>query len=384
MSGLPVIAVVFGTRPEAVKMAPVVWALRAAAAVRVSVCVTGQHRSMLDQILQPFGLVPDVDLDVMEPNQSLSGLTARAVTRLDRFLTEQRPDLLLVQGDTTTAFAAALAAFYQRVPVGHVEAGLRTGDLNSPWPEEANRVLVSRLATLHFAPTPRARDTLLREGVSPDRIFLTGNTVVDALLRVVREVDRDPPPVPGLPAGLLNGFHQIVLITGHRRENFGPGLEAVCHSIAELSLRFRDTHFVYPVHLNPNVREPVNRLLRPAERPNVHLIDPLPYREFIELFRKSWLVMSDSGGVQEEAPTLGKPVLLMRDTTERPEAVEAGAVQLVGTHFDKIVAAASRLLTDPVAYREMTGIKNPYGDGRAGERIAQLCGQFLSSASGLS
>lgn len=376
------VAVVFGTRPEAIKMAPVVRALSATARLRVVVCTTGQHRQMLDQILDTFAITPDADLDVMEPGQTLAGLTARAVTRLDRFLADRRPDLLLVQGDTTTAFAAALTAFYHRVPVGHVEAGLRTGNLYSPWPEEANRVLVSRLAALHFAPTAAARANLLAEQVPAERIHLTGNTVIDALLYTVRQVEDNPPAIPELPAELVNGTDRVVLITGHRRENFGHGFEAICRAIAELARRFPDTQFVYPVHLNPNVREPVNRVLGRSDLPNVRLIEPLAYREFIALFRRASVVLSDSGGVQEEAPSLGKPVLLMRDTTERPEAVTAGAVRLVGTDFDRIVGETSRLLTDPAAYRSMTGVANPYGDGRAGERIALACARFLEPPAG--
>ncbi len=374
----PSVAVVFGTRPEAIKMAPVVRALRADSRLRTLVCVTGQHRQMLDQVLATFAVTPDADLDVMEPGQTLAGLTARAVTRLDHFLADRRPDLVLVQGDTTTAFCSALAAFYHRVPVGHVEAGLRTGDLRSPWPEEANRRLVTRLADLHFAPTAAARDNLLREGVPADRIHLTGNPVVDALLFAVADVEQNPPTIPGLPAGLMDGPERLVLITGHRRENFGPSFEAICRAVAELARRFPAVHFVYPVHLNPNVRDPVNRVLRPAELHNVHLLDPLPYREFIAAFRRATVVLSDSGGVQEEAPTLGKPVLLMRDTTERPEAVAAGVVKLVGADFDRIVSETERLLTDPAAYRAMTGAANPYGDGHASERIAAACADFLT------
>ena len=377
MPDLPTVAVVFGTRPEAIKMAPVVRALRADPDLRTVVCVTGQHRQMLDQILATFAITPDVDLDVMEPGQTLAGLTARAVTRLDQFLTDRRPNLVLVQGDTTTAFAAALTAFYHRVPVGHVEAGLRTGDLMSPWPEEANRVLITRLAALHFAPTAVTRDNLLRDGVPADRVHLTGNTVVDALRFAVRQVEADPPTIPGLPLEVMAGGGRVVLITGHRRENFGPSFEAVCRAIAELARRFPDVAFVYPVHLNPNVRGPVDRILRPAELANVHLLDPLPYREFVALFRRATVVLSDSGGVQEEAPSLGKPVLLMRDTTERPEAVAAGAVKLVGADFDRIVAETTRLLTDPAAYRAMTTAENPYGDGRAAERIVAVCRAFL-------
>lgn len=373
----PTVAVVFGTRPEAIKMAPVVRALRADPGLRTVVCVTGQHRQMLDQILATFEIAPDADLDVMEPGQTLAGLTARAVTRLDAFLADRRADLLLVQGDTTTAFAAALTAFYHRVPVGHVEAGLRTGDVYSPWPEEANRQLVTRLAALHFPPTAAARDNLLREGVPADRVHLVGNPVVDALLFAVESVTQNPPVILGLPAGLMDGPERVVLITGHRRENFGDSFEQMCRAIADLARRFPHVRFVYPVHLNPNVREPVDRILRPAELANVHLLDPLPYREFIALFRRATLVLSDSGGVQEEAPTLGKPVLLMRDTTERPEGVAAGAVKLVGADYGRIVAEASRLLTDAEAYRAMSGVSNPYGDGTAGAKVAAACAEFL-------
>ena len=356
------VAVVFGTRPEAIKMAPVVRALRSAPGLRPAVWVTGQHRQMLDQILDTFGITPDIDLDVMEPGQRLA---------------DRRPELLLVQGDTTTAFAAALTAFYHRVPVGHVEAGLRTGNLYSPWPEEANRVLITRLAALHFPPTAAARDNLLRDGVPADRVHLTGNTVIDALLYTVEQIERDPPAVPGLPPEVMAGPDRLVLITGHRRENFGPSFEAICRAIAELARQFPDVRFVYPVHLNPNVRGPVGRILGDGALANVHLLDPLPYREFLALFRRATVVLSDSGGVQEEAPSLGKPVLLMRDTTERPEAVEVGAVKLVGADFDRIVAETTRLLTDPAAYRAMTGAANPYGDGRAAERIADACTRYL-------
>ncbi len=374
MTASPTVAAVFGTRPEAIKMAPVVRALRAEPRLRTVVCVTGQHRQMLDQILATFDIAPDADLNVMEPGQSLAGLTARAVTQLDRFLADRKPDLLLVQGDTTTAFAAALTAFYHRVPVGHVEAGLRTGDLYSPWPEEANRTLITRLAALHFPPTAVTRDNLLREGVPAERVRLTGNPVIDALLFMVERVERDPPDIPGAP----DDGSRMVLVTGHRRENFGDSFQAICRAIAELARRFPDVRFVYPVHLNPNVREPVNRILRPAELANVVLLDPLPYREFIALFRRATVVLSDSGGVQEEAPTLGKPVLLMRDTTERPEAVEAGAVKLVGAGFERIVSETTRLLTDAEAYRAMAAVSNPYGDGRAAERIVEACVRFLT------
>lgn len=369
---LPTIAVVFGTRPEAIKMAPVVQALRAEPRLRTIVCVTGQHRQMLDQILDTFGIAPDADLDLMQPNQTLAALTASAVLKVDQFLAARSPHLMLVQGDTTTAFASTLAAFYRKVPVGHVEAGLRTGNLLSPWPEEANRVLTTRLASLHFAPTAEARANLLREAVPSERIHLTGNTVVDALLATVRQVTANPPIIPNLPA-----FERLVLITGHRRENFGASFEQICRGIADLAARFPGTSFVYPVHLNPNVRAPVHRLL--SGRANVHLLEPLPYREFIHLFRQAAIVLSDSGGVQEEAPSLGKPVLLMRDTTERPEAVACGAVKLVGADAARIVAEGTRLLTDEAYYQKMSSVVNPYGDGRAAERIVAACRDFLGS-----
>ena len=376
----PTIALVFGTRPEAIKMAPVVHALLGDERVRTLVCVTGQHRQMLDQILDTFAIKPDFDLNVMQPGQSLAGLTARAITQLDEFLAREKPALLLVQGDTTTAFAAALTAFYHKVPVGHVEAGLRTGNLMSPWPEEANRVLVSRLAALHFPPTNESMANLVKEGVPAERIHMTGNTVVDALLFTVKQVEANPPAIPGLTAEQLADGQRLVLITGHRRENFGGSFEAICRAIAELARRFPDVRFVYPVHLNPNVREPVERILQPAKLQNVHLLEPLPYREFIALFRQATLVLSDSGGVQEEAPSLGKPVLLMRDTTERPEAVAAGAVKLVGADYDRIVAETTRLLTDADLYRSMSAVSNPYGDGRAAQRIAAASIEYVLKA----
>jgi UDP-N-acetylglucosamine 2-epimerase (non-hydrolysing) len=369
----PTITLVFGTRPEAIKMAPVVKALQADRRVRTLTCATGQHRQMLDQILQTFDITPDTDLGLMAAGQSLASLTARAITELDAYFLRERPNLVLVQGDTTTAFAAALAAFYQKIPVGHVEAGLRTGNLFSPWPEEANRVLVSRLAALHFPPTSGARENLLKEGVPPERIVTTGNTIVDALLHTVEQVRAKPPTIPGF----VPDDRRMVLITGHRRENFGASFEAICRAIVELATRFPEVRFVYPVHLNPNVREPVKRILQPANTANIQLLEPLPYREFISLFQHATLVLSDSGGVQEEAPTLGKPVLLMRDTTERPEAVAAGAVKLVGADFEKIVQETTRLLTDERAYRAMSDVPNPYGDGHAAERIANACVDFL-------
>jgi UDP-N-acetylglucosamine 2-epimerase (non-hydrolysing) len=371
---LPRIALVFGTRPEAIKLAPVHRALRAADDLEPCVCVTGQHREMLDQVLAVFGIRPDADLDLMRPDQGLAGLTARAVAGVDGWLATAAPDLVLVQGDTTTVFCAALAAFYRGIPVGHLEAGLRTGDLRSPFPEEANRVLTTRLADLHFAPTPGARDNLLAEGVPAARIHVTGNTVIDALLEVRERVRRDPPEVPGFDA---TDPRHLVLITGHRRENFGPGFRAVCGGIARLADRFADHVFVYPVHLNPHVQAPVREIL--GGRANVHLIDPLPYLPFVRLMDRSRLILTDSGGVQEEAPSLGVPVLVTRDTTERPEAVSAGTVRLVGTDEERLVREATRLLTDETARAEMARAHNPYGDGLAAGRIVAACREYLAA-----
>lgn len=378
------IAVILGTRPEAIKLAPVILALKRESDIECCVCATGQHRQMLEQVLAVFGITPDENLRVMQPNQTLGGVTARAIAALDRYLDEEKPDLVLVQGDTTTVFCAALAAFYHKIPVGHVEAGLRTGNLQAPWPEEANRVLTSRLATLHFAPTASARQNLLREGVSDAKITVTGNTVIDALFLALEKVQANPPVIPNLPDTLKpftnsqNGVPRMVLITGHRRENFGIGFENICRAIAELAHRFKDTSFVYPVHLNPNVQEPVMRLLGQhgkADCPlqNVHLLEPLPYLAFVGLMARATLILTDSGGVQEEAPSLGKPVLVMRETTERPEAVTAGTVRLVGTDREKIVTEVSRLLTDREAYEIMARAHNPYGDGYAASRIVEVC-----------
>jgi len=369
-------AVIFGTRPEAVKLAPVVLALKADPRFEVRACVTAQHREQLDQVLETFGIVPDVDLDLMRPDQTLGELTARTIKALDRYLADEGPRLVLVQGDTTTVFCAALAAFYHRIPVGHVEAGLRTGNLDAPWPEEANRVLTSRLAALHFAPTETSRGNLLREGVPDERICLTGNTVIDALLMALEKVKAHPPVVPGLPKDWREawGDAPLVLITGHRRESFGREMENICEAVLELAHRFPHAHFVYPMHLNPNVRAPVRRILVPPARDNVHLIEPLPYLPFVALMHRATIILTDSGGVQEEAPSLGKPVLVMRKVTERPEAVAAGTARLVGTDRRNIVAEASRLLTDGAAYERMARARNPYGDGRAAERIVAACG----------
>jgi len=371
------ITVIFGTRPEAIKLAPVVLALKADPRFKCDVCVTAQHRQMLDQVLVAFGISPDTDLDLMVPDQTLAGLTARAVEAVDRHLAKAKPGLVLVQGDTTTTFCSALAAFYHHIPVGHVEAGLRTGNLESPWPEEANRILTTRITRLHFAPTESNRANLLREGVPDDRIVVTGNTVIDALFLALDIVRRNPPEVPGLPKALVLGSSPLVLITGHRRENFGAGFDSICKAIAELAARFPDTAFVYPVHLNPNVRRPVDEILRSAGTDNVYLIEPLPYLPFVAMMNRSTVILSDSGGVQEEAPSLGKPVLVMRDTTERPEAVTAGTVKLIGTDQRAIVEETSTLLTDKAAYDAMARAMNPYGDGKATGRILAACAEFL-------
>ncbi|MBN2217318.1 MAG: UDP-N-acetylglucosamine 2-epimerase (non-hydrolyzing), partial [Pirellulales bacterium] len=378
------VSFIFGTRPEAIKLCPLVLAMRDHPDLDPHVCVTAQHRELLDQVLAVFDVAPDVDLGLMRPNQTLAGLTSRAIAALDDYLVAIRPDLVLVQGDTTTVFCAALCAFYRNIPVGHVEAGLRTFNKWSPFPEEINRVLTSRVSDLHFAPTETSRQNLLREDIPPENVFVTGNTVIDALLHAVDKVRANPPRVVGLPECLQpcyereeNNRTPLVLITGHRRENFGDGFERICRAIARLTQRFPDTHFVYPVHLNPNVREPVHRLLGANSRPNVHLIEPLDYLPFVAMMDRATLVLTDSGGVQEEAPSLGKPVLVMRDTTERPEAVEMGTVRLVGTDEETIVEQTTLLLTDRTAYAKMANAVNPYGDGHACGRILTACERFL-------
>ncbi|MEI7851115.1 MAG: UDP-N-acetylglucosamine 2-epimerase (non-hydrolyzing) [Kiritimatiellales bacterium] len=382
------ISVIFGTRPEAIKLAPVILALKAHPDFECHVCVTAQHRQMLDQVLEVFDIRPDVDLDLMKPNQTLAGLTARAITGIDQYLAEYKPDMILVQGDTTTVFSAALAAFYHKIPVGHVEAGLRTGNMMSPWPEEANRVLTSRIAGLHFAPTETSRQNLLREHILEELIIVTGNTVIDALFLALEKIKGNPPHVEGLPDFLqpsttnnaqLSTKHRMVLITGHRRENFGQGFEDICRAIAELARRFPDVHFVYPVHLNPNVREPVERILcGESVIGNVHLLGPLDYLPFVAMMNRAHIILTDSGGVQEEAPSLGKPVLVMRDTTERPEAVDAGTVRLVGTDYEAIIGGVSELLMDQTVYETMSRAHNPYGDGKATDRHLKALERFFT------
>ncbi|GAB3734927.1 UDP-N-acetylglucosamine 2-epimerase (non-hydrolyzing) [Luteimonas pelagia] len=365
------VMVVFGTRPEAIKMAPVVAALRARGDIETLVAVTAQHRQMLDQVLSLFGIEPDDDLDLMQPGQALPDLFGRLLSGMSHVLQARRPDLVLVHGDTSTTLATALAAFYARIPVGHVEAGLRTGNMAAPWPEEANRRLTAPIADIHFAPTPRARDNLLREGFAESGIHVTGNTVIDALLDVVARIEADPALRSTLASRFpfLDASRRLVLVTGHRRENFGGGFEQICGALADIASR-PDTQVVYPVHLNPNVQEPVNRVLGGLE--NVHLIPPQDYLPFVYLMSRSDLIVTDSGGIQEEAPSLGKPVLVMRETTERPEAVEAGTVRLVGTDRASILREASRLLDDAGAYAAMAHAHNPYGDGEAATRIARI------------
>jgi UDP-N-acetylglucosamine 2-epimerase (non-hydrolysing) len=371
------VAVVVGTRPEAIKMAPVVKALAAQPeTVRLSVLSTGQHREMLEQVLSLYGIIPDVDLHLMTPDQTLSGLTQAAIGGLTDCLSQRNPDLLLVQGDTTTVFAAALTAFYRGIPVGHVEAGLRSHDLANPFPEEANRRLTSVLATLHFAPTPLAREELLREGHDPARIVVTGNTVVDALLDLSERLG--PERCPLLDTLAPDGS-RVVLVTSHRRESWGRALADICDAVADLARAFPDVAFIYPVHRNPNVREVVFRALRGLA--NVHLVDPLDYQTFVLLMRDATLILTDSGGVQEEAPTFRTPVLVLREVTERPEASRLGLSRLVGTNRNVIVREATRLLTDETAREAMRRGPNPYGDGRAAERIAEAVQRFAAGAS---
>jgi UDP-N-acetylglucosamine 2-epimerase (non-hydrolysing) len=351
---------VFGTRPEAIKMAPVVAELeRRRGSIESRVCVTAQHREMLDQVLSVFGIDPDVDLDVMIDDQSLSEVTSSVMLGLGPVLHDLSPDLVLVHGDTTTTVAAALAAFYQKIPVGHVEAGLRTHDRYYPFPEEMNRVISDSLSTYHFAPTPRSRDNLLREGAKADSITVTGNTVIDALLDVA---GREGSPKTELPED-----GRLVLVTAHRRENFGRPLENICRALLDICEAFPDVSILYPIHLNPNVQTVARSILAGHER--ITLTEPLPYIEFIRLMKASYFVVTDSGGLQEEAPSLGKPVLVLRNETERPEAVEAGTVRIVGTERGDIVREMERILTDEAAYREMAEARNPYGDGEASRRI---------------
>ena len=376
------ILLIFGTRPEAIKMAPLVKEFqRYSDDYKTVVCVTGQHREMLDQVLQIFEIKPDYDLNIMKQGQDLYDVTARVLVGLRDVLKAVSPDVVLVHGDTTTSMAAALAAFYQQIPVGHVEAGLRTHNIYSPWPEEINRQLTGRIATYHFAPTPLSRQNLLNEGVEPAHIHVTGNTVIDALYWVVDRIKSDGALSQTLSEELLHSGYDVnrlsqgkklVLITGHRRENFGDGFIRICKAIKTLVEQYPEVDFVYPMHLNPNVRKPIHEAFDGRSYDNMYFIEPLEYLSFVYLMEKSTIVLTDSGGIQEEAPGLGKPVLVMRDTTERPEALEAGTVKLVGTDYDKIVGEVSRLIDDPLYYKTMSEAVNPSGDGKACERIVEL------------
>ncbi|RNM25073.1 UDP-N-acetylglucosamine 2-epimerase (non-hydrolyzing) [Dickeya undicola] len=366
---------VFGTRPEAIKMAPVIRAMAQDAFFESKVCVTAQHRDMLDQVLRLFEIVPDYDLNVMQPDQGLVEISARILSGLGPVLSQFRPDLMLVHGDTTTTLMTSLAAFYHRIPVAHIEAGLRTGNLSSPWPEEANRLLTGRLATYHFAPTAKARQNLRREQVPASRIWVTGNSVIDALFWVRDLIARDAELHHQLQEkyAFLDQERKMVLVTSHRRESFGDGMERICHALAALARHYPDIQIVYPVHRNPNVLEPVQRILSGIG--NVFLITPQDYLPFVYLMNRAWLILTDSGGIQEEAPSLGKPVLVMRETTERPEALAAGTVRLVGTDTATIIREVSQLLGDDAAYQMMSYAHNPYGDGLASQRILSVLKQ---------
>ena len=373
------IMLVFGTRPEAIKMAPLVKEFQKyPEEFKTIVCVTGQHREMLDQVLHIFDITPDYDLNIMKQGQDLYDVTARVLTGMRDVLKEAQPDAVLVHGDTTTSTASALAAFYQQIPVGHIEAGLRTHNIYSPWPEEMNRLITGRIATYHFSPTPLSRQNLLAEGIKEEAITVTGNTVIDALYWVVEKIKNNKVlsvelgsflKTAGYDVNRLNDNRRLVLITGHRRENFGDGFIHMCLAIKTLVEKYPQVDFVYPMHLNPNVRKPIHEVFGETTADNMFFIEPLEYLSFVYLMEKSTLVLTDSGGIQEEAPGLGKPVLVMRDTTERPEALEAGTVKLVGTDYDKIVGEVSALLDDPVYYNRMSKAVNPYGDGKACKRI---------------
>jgi UDP-N-acetylglucosamine 2-epimerase (non-hydrolysing) len=365
------ILLIFGTRPEAIKMAPLVLELQSRTEIEVEVCVTAQHREMLDQVLDLFELKPDYDLDLMQPGQDLYDITTKALLGLKGVLETSKPDLVLVHGDTTTTFASSLAAFYQRIPVGHVEAGLRTGNIYSPWPEEINRKLTGSLAQFHFAPTSKAQKNLLLENIDAANVHVTGNTVIDALVQVEKRIATDKELNKKLLAqfDFLDPNKKLILVTGHRRESFGDGFENICQALRTLAQQ-PDVQVLYPMHLNPNVREPVNRILHDVD--NVFLIEPQEYLPFVYLMSRAYIILTDSGGVQEEAPSLGKPVLVMRDTTERPEAIDAGTVKLVGTDYDCIVNESMALLTDKQAYEKMSFAHNPYGDGKACQRIADI------------
>lgn len=368
---------VFGTRPEAIKMAPLVKELQNLPSVDSRVCVTAQHREMLDQVLELFQIVPEYDLNLMKHGQTLQSLSQRIIQNLSPILEEFKPDIVLVHGDTTTTFMASLCSFYHQIPVGHIEAGLRTGNMYSPWPEEGNRKLTGAIASLHYAPTKNSKKNLLDEGVKEQNILVTGNTIIDALLMITKRIENDKVLTERIKKTLpdLSEEKRIVLVTSHRRENFGEGMENICNAITELADSYPDVEFVFPVHLNPKVRQPVQKLL--SGKDNIQLIEPLGYLPFVFLMSRSYIVLTDSGGIQEEAPSLGKPVLVMRDTTERPEAIQAGTVKLVGTSTLNITENVSKLINDPDEYQKMSFAHNPYGDGEASKRITRNLVEYL-------
>ena len=371
------ILVVFGTRPEAIKMAPVIHVLMKEKSIKTKICVTAQHREMLDQVLDLFEIIPEYDLNIMKSGQNLFDVTTQILKGMENVLDEFNPDLVLVHGDTATTFAAALSAFYKQIKVGHVEAGLRTGDIYAPWPEEANRKLTSNITEFHFAPTLLSKENIIKENVSEENVFVTGNTVIDALLWVCKKIKSSIELEKELEKfyPMLDKQKKIILVTGHRRESFGGGFERICESILEIAKKYSECQIVYPVHLNPNVQEPVKRMLSEVE--NVYLIEPLDYLPFVNLMMRSYMILTDSGGIQEEAPSLGKPVLVMRETTERPEAVEAGTVKLVGTSVETIIHAVSELMDDEKIYSNMSKAHNPYGDGYSSEKILETIKEKL-------
>jgi UDP-N-acetylglucosamine 2-epimerase (non-hydrolysing) len=368
------ILTVFGTRPEAIKMAPLVNELKNDRRFHSKVCVTGQHREMLDQVIDLFNIYPDYDLNVMKKGQSLTDLTTSIVSGLSSILNKFKPDVVLVHGDTTTSFAAALSAYYMQITIGHVEAGLRTFNIYSPWPEEGNRSLTGSIAKFHFAPTEVSKNNLIRENISPLDIFITGNTVIDALLYAKDKIRNSSQLLLDFNSkfNFIDPQKKLILVTGHRRESFGKGFENICYALKEIAHKNKDIQIIYPVHLNPNVQEPVHRIL--SKQKNIYLIEPCEYLPFIFLMDKSYLILTDSGGIQEEGPSLGKPVLVMRDTTERPEAVEAGTVKLVGTDIKKIVSGVESLLNNKDYYLSMSKAKNPYGNGQASKKICNILG----------
>ncbi len=365
------ISVIIGTRPEAIKLVPIILKLKKVKKFNINICVTAQHREMLDQVLEIFNIKPNFDLNLMKPNQSLSSFTSEAIKLLDKYFSDFQPDFAVVQGDTTTAFAASLVAFYHKIQIGHVEAGLRTWNKFSPFPEEINRVLITKLADLHFAPTELSKKNLIKEGINENRIFVTGNTVIDTLLIAKDIIEKDDIKIKGIPENILGDKKKdLILITGHRRENFGEGFKNICFAISKLANKYKDISFIYPVHLNPNVQKPVYDYL--AKGKNIYLIKPQNYLPFVALMNRAKIILTDSGGVQEEAPSFGKPVLVMRNTTERPEGVDAGTVKLVGTNPENIINETVKLLNNSDEYSKMANAINPYGDGKASERIVKI------------